>query len=221
MDSLSSLSKDIVVFLQFENACSIRLDMTFNRNTWQHLVSFFSWSILWSFLIFTYNVFIILIFKIMYSLSWGQNIINVFLHFKNQCNMRSYYRHKRKYMAHLKSFFFIFILHVDSIFIHSVQNLYYFKKLHSFSSLLKDIVVFLQFENACSIRLDMTFNRNTWHHLVSFFSWSILWSFLIFTYNVYNILILQIMYNLSWGPNNINAFLHLKNQCNMRSYYHH
>ena len=26
MDSLSSLSKDIVVFLQFENACGIRLD---------------------------------------------------------------------------------------------------------------------------------------------------------------------------------------------------
>ena len=77
---------------------------------------------------FTYNVFIILIFKIMYSLSWGPNNINVFLHFKNQCNMRSYYRHKRKYMAHLKSFFFIFILHVDSIFIHSIQNLYYFKE---------------------------------------------------------------------------------------------
>ena len=33
MHSLSNLSKDIVVFLQFENAYSIRLDMTFNRNT--------------------------------------------------------------------------------------------------------------------------------------------------------------------------------------------
>ena len=106
----------------------------------------------------------------MYSLSWGPNNINVFLHFKNQCNMRSYYRHKRKYMAHLKSFFFIFIPHVDSIFIHSIQNLYYFKKLHSLSSLPKDIVVFLQFENACIVRLDMTFNRNTTQHLVSVFS---------------------------------------------------
>ena len=27
MDSLSSLSKDIVVFLQFENACIVRLDI--------------------------------------------------------------------------------------------------------------------------------------------------------------------------------------------------
>ena len=115
MHSLSSLPKDIVVFLQFENACSIRLDMTFNRNTWQHLVSVFSWSILWSFLIFTYNVFIILIFQIMYNLSWGPNNINDFFYFENQCNMRSYHRHKRKCMANLKCSFFIFILHRDSL----------------------------------------------------------------------------------------------------------
>ena len=31
MHSLSSLSKDIVAFLQFENACSIRLEITFNE----------------------------------------------------------------------------------------------------------------------------------------------------------------------------------------------
>ena len=65
----------------------------------------------------------------MYNLSWGPNNINVILHFKNQCNMRSYYRHSQKDMAHLKFFF----LHFYSarglfIFIHSIQNLYYFKE---------------------------------------------------------------------------------------------
>ena len=81
------------------------------------------------FLIFTYNVYNILIFQIMYNLSWGPNNINVFLHFKKQCNMRSYYRHKRKYMAHLKCFFFYFYSAWGLFFfIHSIQNLYYFKE---------------------------------------------------------------------------------------------
>ena len=124
MHSLSSLPKDIVVFLQFKNASIVRLDMTFHRNTWQHLVSVFSLPILWSFLFFTYNVYKILIFQVMYNLSWGPNNINVFFHFKNQCNMRSYYRHKRKYMAHLKSFFFIFFLHEDSLFSYIVYKIY-------------------------------------------------------------------------------------------------
>ena len=35
-----------------------------------------------------------------------------------------------------------------------------FQIIHSLSSLLKDIVVFLQFENACIITLDKTFNRD-------------------------------------------------------------
>ena len=47
------------------------------------------------------------------------------------------------------------------IFIHSIQNTILFQVMHSLSSLWKDIVVFLQFEKTCIIRLDMTFNRNT------------------------------------------------------------
>ena len=46
------------------------------------------------------------------------------------------------------------------IFIDSIQNIL-FQITHSLSSLSKHIIVFLQFENLCIIRLDMTFNRNT------------------------------------------------------------
>ena len=67
----------------------------------------------------------------------------------------------RKYMAHLQSPFSFHPARRLFIFIDSIQNLMLFQIMHSLSSLWKDIVVFLQFENACSIRLDMTFNRNT------------------------------------------------------------
>jgi len=76
--------------------------------------------------------------------------------------MRIYNRHKRKCMANLKSFYSPFYTARRLfIFIHIVQNHIVFLTLYSLSSLLKNIVVFSQFENASIIiRLDMTFNRN-------------------------------------------------------------
>ena len=113
-----------------------------------------------------------LIFKTMHNLSWGPNNINIFLHFENKCNMRIYNRHKRKCMANLKFFFPLFILHRDCMFffIHIVQNDILFLTMYSLSSLWKNIVVFLQFENASIITLPMTFNRNAWQSLVPLFS---------------------------------------------------
>ena len=87
---------------------------------------------------FYYNVYNILIFKIMYNLSWRPNNVNVFLHFKNQCNMRSFCCHNRKCMLNmlttlmttLKTFLFIYdfilfeVLHIFFVFIKNILSFY-------------------------------------------------------------------------------------------------
>ena len=85
----------------------------------------------------------------MYNLCWGPNSINVFLYFENQCNIRSYSSPQTKIHGAFKIFFFHF--HPTQgllIFIHSMENIILFEIMHSLSSLSKDIVLFLQFENA-------------------------------------------------------------------------
>ena len=67
-----------------------------------------------------------------------------------------------KIHAAFKIFFFHFYPALGLfIFIDSIQNIILLQIMPSLSCLSKNILVFLQYENACTIRLDLTFNTNT------------------------------------------------------------